>query len=611
MSTTLDRKKGHRPEGTFPWLEHYPSCVPAQLDYPEIPAWGLLDNTVRDFPDRTACRYYKQQLSYQDVGEAARRTASALVRLGVKPGDRVGILLPNVPEYISVLNGIWMAGGVVVSISPLMVPAEISGLLTLTDCRVVISLDLLAPLILNGDFAPDHLLVTSLKNRLPHWQRLGYAFAKLRRLGFRKSDSKKYRSLKAALSESDPDFEPVVVDSLDDPAYILATGGTTGAPKAVVLTHRNLVSNAWQLYHWAGSQVGTESLLAILPFFHSYGLMTCVMYGVSTACTIIMHHRFSIRTVLRLLEEHQPSIFPVVPRILTALNEALARKPMRLDSLRFCISGGAPLDPDVVDEFRKYTKAMVIDGFGLSEASPVTHVGPLDGTARPGTIGLPLPDVEARIVDVETGQQTLPAGEIGELILRGPQVMKGYWKKPEATAEVLRDGWLFTGDLATCDEDGFFSIVDRKKDMIITSGFNVYPADVEQVLRHFPGIADVAVIGVPDPQRGELVKAVIALEPGKELDHSAFQDFYREHLSKHKCPHLVETIEGDLPRNFLGKVLRRRLRENEGERKSEETAAEEQATVVLSNDTVTIEPTVHQEEGRETATDLQQDTLQS
>jgi long-chain acyl-CoA synthetase len=576
MNIATDRKFDSQPEENFPWLAYYPSCIPAQLDYPAIPAWGLLDQTVRDFPDRIACCYHNQKLTYGELGEASRRTASALERLGVRTGDRVGILLPNIPEYISVLNGIWMAGGVVVSISPLMVPAEISGLLTLTDCRVVISLDLLAPLIFNGDFEPDHLILTSLKNRLPHWQRLGYAFAKIRHLGFRKSDSRIQRQLEEELAKSDPNFAPVEQQSLDETAYILATGGTTGAPKAVELTHRNLVSNAWQIYHWAGTQIGTESLLAILPFFHSYGLMTCVMYGVATACTIIMHHRFSVRNVLKLIDEHQPTIFPIVPRILTALNDYLEQKPQKLDSLRFCISGGAPLDQDVAETFSKYTYATVIEGFGLSEASPVTHIGPLDGTARPGTIGLPLPDVEARIVDAETGQETMPTGEIGELILRGPQVMKGYWKNPEATAEVLRDGWLYTGDLGTCDEDGFFRIVDRKKDLIITSGFNVYPADVEQVMRQFPGIADVAVVGVPDRERGEIVKAVIATQPGKELDHSALKQFCRDKLSKHKCPQLIEIVEGDLPRNFLGKVLRRRLREQETREKPSQV---EQTTV--------------------------------
>ncbi len=553
-----------RSSSEAPWLDHYPSCVPKRLDIPDMPAWGLLERTERSHPDRIACQYYKQQLSYTELAEAARRTASVLVRMGVRPGDRVGLLLPNVPEYISALNGIWMAGGIAVAISPLMVPEEVSSLLAATECRIVIGLDLLAPLILRGDYRPDHVLFTTLKDRLPQWQRLGYAFAKIRRLGFwPPADAPNQHNFEDELANADPNFEPIAPNSLDEPAYILPTSGTTDAPKAVALSHRNLVSNAWQLFHWAGSRVGKEKFLAVLPFFHSYGLTTCVMTGTAIAATLVMHHRFVPRIVLRMIEEHQPSIFPAVPAMLTALNAILREKPIRFDNLRYCISGGAPLDAAIADEFASYSGATVVEGFGLSEASPVTHTGPLDGSNRQGTIGLPLPNVEARIVDAETGQTTMPTGEIGELIVRGPQVMHGYWNDPQATAEVLRDGWLYTGDLAKCDADGFFTIVDRKKDLIITSGFNVYPTDVEQVLRQCPQLEDVAIVGVPDAQRGELVKAMVVCKKGVEFDRKAFDSFARQHLSKHKCPRAVEVVDGDLPRNFLGKVLRRRLRDVE------------------------------------------------
>lgn len=544
-----------------PWLAHYPNCVPAQLDYPSVYAWGLLERTANAYPDRTACHYYKQQLTYRDLASSARRTASALSRLGVKPGDRVGLLLPNVPEYISALNGIWMAGGVAVAISPLMVPEEVSDLMAATDCRVVVGLDLLAPLITKGTYRPEHVLFTTLKDRLPQWQRLGYAFAKLRRLGFwPPADAPNQHSFDDQLAAADPNFQPVESASTDQPAYILPTGGTTGSPKAVTLSHRNLVANAWQLYHWAGARVGRESILAVLPFFHSYGLTTCVMTGTAIAATLVMHHRFVPRVVLRLIEEHQPSIFPAVPAMLTALNAILRQKSIRFDSMRYCISGGAPLEPAVADEFASFSGATVVEGFGLSEASPVTHTGPLDGTNRPGTIGLPLPDTHAKIVDAETGEKTLGPGEVGELVVHGPQVMLGYWNNPQATDQIIRDGWLYTGDLAKCDQDGFFRIVDRKKDLIITSGFNVYPTDVEHVLRQFPDIQDVAIVGVPDPDRGQAVKALVVMQKGHELDRRAFDKFARQHLAKHKRPRHVDIVQGDLPRNFLGKVLRRQLR---------------------------------------------------
>ncbi len=578
MSFKSDFAAVRQQQGVAPWLAHYPSCVPAKLGYPSIPVWGLLERTAESHPDRVACHYYKQQLSYKELFSAARRTAAALARLGVRPGDRVGLLLPNVPEYISALNGIWMAGGIAVAMSPLMVPEEVSQQMAATDCRVVISLDLLAPLICHGEYRPEHVLFTSLKDRLPHWQRLGYAFAKRRRLGFwPPADSPNQHSFEELVGAGDREFQPIGPASLDDPVYILPTGGTTGSPKAVVLSHRNLMANAWQLSHWAGGRVGQDTFLAVLPFFHSYGLSTCAMTGVAMAATLVLHHRFVPRVVLQLIREHQPTIFPAVPAMLSALNGILRHKTIQLDSLQFCISGGAPLPPEVAEEFAAHTGAVVVEGYGLSEASPVTHTGPLDGNARAGTIGLPLPDTEARIVDAETGRRTLPSGEVGELVIRGPQVMRGYWENPEATDQVIRDGWLYTGDLGTCDEDGFFRIVDRKKDLIITSGFNVYPTDVEHILRQFSGIDDVAVIGVPDSERGELVKAVIAMKKGSRLDRHAFDRFCRQHLSKHKRPRAVEVVENNLPRNFLGKVQRRQLREQH--RKNEIAASSSVAVI--------------------------------
>jgi long-chain acyl-CoA synthetase len=275
-----------------------------------------------------------------------------------------------------------------------------------------------------------------------------------------------------------------------------------------------------------------------------------------------MHHRFRADTVLRLIERTRPTIVPAVPAMLVAFNKALARRrPYDLSSIKQVISGGAPLPPAVAAEFSERSGAVVVEGYGLSEASPVTHVGPLDGTARPGTIGLPLPDTDAMVVNPDGGLEPVATGEVGELVIRGPQVMAGYWKDPEATAAALQDGWLHTGDLATCDADGFFKIVDRKKDLIITSGVNVYPTDVEHVLRKFDGIEDLAVLGVPDPQRGELVKVVVVPKDPATFDRHQFELFARQHLEVHKRPRQVEVVKGPLPRNPLGKVLRRVLRE--------------------------------------------------
>ncbi len=544
-----------------PWLNHYPESVPAKLSYPQLPAWGYLQRTADSHGSRVACHYYEQQLTYAELYESARKMADVLVKMGIQPGDRVGVLLPNTPEMLIALNGIWMAGAVVVAVSPLMVTGEVSPLLRSTGCKLVIGLDLLLPQLFEGEYKPEKVLVTSLKDRLPLLQRLGYSIAKIARLGIRRrACDDRCLDFFAELVQGNPDFEPVQNGSLDDPAFILPTGGTTAAPKAVVLSHRNLVANAWQLHHWGGATMAQETVLAVVPFFHSYGLTTCAMTGTAMAATLVLQHRFVPARVLRLIEKHQPTVFHAVPAMLCSLNKLMRKNKKDYTSINYCMSGGAPLPPEVAEEFAKHTDAIVVEGYGLSEASPVTHAGPLDGSARPGTIGLPLPDTEVRIVDPDTGYRPVGPGEVGEITVRAPQIMLGYWNDPEATNQTIRDGWLYTGDLAIHDEDGFFQIVDRKKDLIITSGFNVYPSDVERIVREFPGVKDAAIVGVPDANRGEIVKAVLVLDRNFRLDRKGFDNFCKTHLAKHKRPRLVDVVEGDLPRNFLGKVLRKNLR---------------------------------------------------
>lgn len=555
-----------------PWLAHYTPGVPAHLEYPRKPVWWLLEEAAAKHGQRVACRYYHQELTYAQLWQAARGTAARLAALGVKAGDRVGVLLPNCPEYLASVYGIWLAGGTVVSLSPLMVAEEIAALLQATDCRTVIALDLLARLVHgDGGDSPDTVLLATLQDRLPFWRRWGYRLARVKRGAWRSPDRTAAYSCGHLPTEAPP---PLPHENASDrPAYILCTGGTTAAPKAVVLSHGNLMANAWQLFHWADCYKDDQTVLAVLPFFHSYGLSTCVTAGVAMAATLVLHHRFEPQTVIRLIEQQRPTILHAVPTMLVMLNERLRIAPADLSSLKCCISGGAALDPAVAEEFAAHSGAVVVEGYGLSEAGPVTHVNPLDENARPGSIGLPLPDTEAKIVDLKDGDHTLPPGEVGELAIRGPQVMAGYWNNPQETARVLRGGWLYTGDLATCDADGFFRIMGRKKDLILTSGFSVYPADVEHVLRQCPGVADAAVIGVPDPQRGEIVKAVLVLKKGHRFDRHAFDAFAEEHLAIYKRPRIVELAD-DLPRNFLGKVLRRKLREA-GTELIEQTPTEE------------------------------------
>lgn len=546
-----------------PWLDRYPACVPKSLKYPALPTWGLLAHSACEFPERTACIHLGRRMAYAELAEKARRTASLLVRLGVKPGDRVALLQPNTPEFLSAVNGIWMAGAAAVAISPLSVPEEVSALVAATGCKTAIALDVLAPLLWDGPTQPETVLLTTLQDRLAAWQRPLYWFACQR--CFLRSASRRQGCvlwLEKELAHTDSNFAPITPATLDEPAFLLATGGTTGRPKAVVLSHRSLVANATQIHAWAGATMGSESMLAVVPFFHSYGLSACAMFGVSMAATLIMHHRFVPKVTLKQIEQYEPTVMPAVPAMLVGLNKLLRTRPLKFRALRYCISGGAPLDPAVGEEFASHTGATVVEGFGLSEASPVTHVGPLDGSARPGTIGLPLPDTDVRIVDPTDGCTQLPVGEVGEMIIKGPQVMLGYLNNPEATANTIRDGWLYTGDLAVQDAEGFFRIVDRKKDLIITSGFNVYPSDVEQVLRACPGVADACVIGVPDAERGEIVKAVVVPKSGTRLCRRTVETHCEQHLAKHKRPRLIEIAGADLPRNFLGKVFRRKLRED-------------------------------------------------
>ena len=544
-----------------PWLKHYARCTPPHLDYPDEPVWWLLEQSARLFPDRVAIRYFRQSITYAELFERARKAAQLFRSLGVKPGDRIGLLLPNIPEYLIAAYGAWMAGAMVVSLSPMSVTVEIDDLLRSTGCNVVVCLDLLAPLVKKCTCRPKHLLMCSIAARLPAFQGLVYRAMNLNRNGLHIGSHATTRDFSAELLKVAPISMPVRCES-QSPAYILPTGGTTGRPKAVTLSHANLIANALQIKAWCGSRTGRDTFLAVVPFFHSYGLSTCGTAGIAMAATLVLHHRFNPETILDLIESTRPSVFPAVPAMLHALNQHLqnAKRQRDVRSLMWVISGGAPLMPATAIEFARFTGAKVVEGFGLSECSPVTHAGPLDGSERPGTIGMPLPDTDALIVDAETGCETVATGQVGELIVRGPQVMLGYWNDPVETARILRNGWLYTGDLATQDADGFFKIVDRKKDLIITSGFNVYPNDVEFVLKEYPDVKDAAVIGVPDIQRGEIVKAVVVVNNAARFDRERFVRFMKDNLSHHKVPRILEIVEGDLPRNFLGKVLRRTLK---------------------------------------------------
>jgi long-chain acyl-CoA synthetase len=538
------------------------------IPYPQAPLSALLETAAVRFPDHPACTLYGQVTTYAQLDDQARRLARALQGLGARKGRHVGLLLPNIPEYLVALQATWLTGATVLQLSPLMIAEEVGHWIEAAGCHIVVTLDLLAPAVMGSlQHGPlEHVVLTSLARRMAMWRGMLYRIERLRRNGYLRlpQDANRHRFHdlleKAPLPRGNgPDGSPADVVPGEDVAVLAPTGGTTASPKAVMLTHRNLVSNALQLRNWCGGADGTESILGVLPFFHSYGLCVSLLTCWAKASTIHLYPRFETRAVLNLIEQQKPELVPAVPAMLVALNAMTRDRKHDWPFIRTVISGASALPAEVRKEFEGHGIGDLIEGYGLTEASPVTHVNYPGPRNRPGTIGVPLPDTQARLVDPDSGAE-VGDGMVGELVVRGPQVMKGYFNNPLATEAVLRDGWLFTGDMARRDADGYYTIVDRKRDIIKTSGFLVFPAEVEEVLRSFPDVAEAAVVGVPDLERGELVKALIVPRTGARLDVAELENHCRLHLGKQKRPRQIEVV-GELPKNFLGKVLRRKLRE--------------------------------------------------
>jgi long-chain acyl-CoA synthetase len=544
------------------WLGEYPCDTPSSVPYPRAPLSALLERAARHFPDRPACTLFGRATTYAELDGQARRLARSLERLGARPGRYVGMLLPNIPEYLVALQATWLTGATALQLSPLMVAEEVGHWLEATGCHVVVTLDLLAPAVMGAlEHGPlEHVVLTSLARRIAMWRGMIYRIIRYRRSGILRMPRDAHRHRFEDLLRDEPLEAPPAVVPEEDVAVLAPTGGTTASPKAVMLTHRNLLANALQLRDWVGGEDGTEGLLSVLPFFHSYGLSVGLLAAWAKASTTHLYPRFETRAILNLLLTQRPALVPAVPAMLSALNNAMRGKKVDLSFIQAVVSGASALDPQVRKEFESHGVPPVVEGYGLTEASPVTHVNPPGERNRPGTIGRPLPDTQAKVVDPDTGAE-LPDGAVGELVVRGPQVMKGYFNNPPATEGVLRDGWLHTGDMARRDAEGYFTLVDRKKDIIKTSGFLVYPAEVEEVLCTHPDVAEAAVIGVPDVERGELVKALVVPRAGSRVEPSTLEDHCRLHLGKQKRPRQIEVVS-ELPKNFLGKVLRRKLRES-------------------------------------------------
>ncbi len=549
-------------EPVIPWYNVYPDGVPKSIDYKEIPLYGLLDQSIERFPNRTALVFLGKKTSYRELSQQVNRAANGLRKLGVKQKTRVAIMLPNSPQYVICYYAVLKLGAIVVQVNPLYMENELIFQLNDAEAEFIITLDLLSKRINNiiSKTLLKSVIITSIKDALPFPINLLYPLSvKKQGLSLQVEPKPYIVFLKDILANNSDSFESVKINPKNDVAVLQYTGGTTGKAKGVMLTHYNLVVNAIQVRSWCTDlEDGNEVVLSAVPFFHVYGMTVCLNLGTALGATNVMVPKFEVEQVFKMIKKYKPTIFPGAPTIYIGLINHPKIVNYDLTSIKVCISGSAPMPLEVQQEFERITKGNLVEGYGLSEASPVTHCNPVFGTRKPG-IGLPLPDTDCKIVHLETGE-TLPPGEVGELLIKGPQVMKGYWNRPDETREVLEGGWLSTGDIAMMDDDGFFSIVDRKKDMIIAGGFNIYPRDVEEVLFQHPAIQEAVVLGVPDKYRGETVKAYIVLKSGESVTEKEIIDFCRERMAKYKAPTIVE-FRDELPKSMVGKILRRVLAE--------------------------------------------------
>ncbi len=555
-----------------PWLQRYDAGVPKELIYPESGVPALLEGAAKRYPTRTAIEFVGFEMTYQELWTAARKFGTALQQMGVKKGDRVAVMLPNCPQFVIAFYGASLIGAVVVNTSPLYVARELEHQLKDSGAQTLVMLNLFFPRYreIAGNVSVKRVIVTGLQEFLPFPKNLLYPI-KARRDGSWvtvKPESHifffKHLLDKYPATPSSVDIQP------DDLALLQYTGGTTGTPKGAMLSHRNLMSNVAMAAAWnVDAKDGQETVLGAIPFFHVYGMTVGMNWAVKMAATMVLLPRWNTKDVLEAIQKHKPTTFPGVPTMYVAINNHPDAKKYDLSSIRVCISGAASLPTEVSRTFEERSGAVLVEGYGLTETAPITHTNPLRGERRAGSIGLPLPGVNARVVDAN--HDTVPAGEIGELAIRGPNVMLGYWQRPDETDKCIvnaLDGgrtpgrWLLTGDMARMDSDGYFSIVDRKKDMIDASGYNVYPREVEEVLYEHPKVREAVVLGVPDAYRGETVKAFIVLKDGETATEAEIIAFARLKLAAYKAPRLVE-FRAELPKTLVGKILRRQLLEEE------------------------------------------------
>lgn len=565
-----------------PWLQHYEPSVPHTLAIPNQTMADMFAATVRGFASNTALIYYGRRFDYRTLGEMVNRFAAALAQLGVKKGDRVAIILPNVPQYPVVHYAVMQLGAIAVPTNPLYVERELEYQLNNSGAEVAIALDLLHPRLeaVRKNTGLREVVYTSARDYLPAPLRWLYPIKAKRAGKWIEIPPQPHTHDFLKLIKNNFPAAPQAAITPDEIAILLYTGGTTGVSKGAVLTHRNLVANLAQVRAWfTQCRPGHEVILGALPFFHSYGMTSCLHMSVYLGSSVVLIPRFEVELVLKSLQKYKVTLFSGVPTMYVAVNNSAAIHKYNLETVRACMSGGAALPLSVAKQFETNAKgSRLVEGYGLSETSPVTHCNPILGQRKEGAIGLPMPNTEAIILDPET-REPVATNEVGELALRGPQVMQGYWKMEEETRRVFHNGWMLTGDMAKMDEDGYFYIVDRKKDMIIAGGFNIYPREIEEVLYKHPKVLEAAVIGAEDAYRGETVKAFVVLREGEIATEEEIIAYCQKDLARFKAPKLVE-FRKELPKSLIGKVLRRVLVEEERAKQAQATPVKPRATHV-------------------------------
>jgi long-chain acyl-CoA synthetase len=550
------------------WLQHYDPGVPETIEYPDATIERLLATTAAENPEAMSIIFKGAKMTYGQLDNLVNQMTAALQRLGVQQGDRVAIHLPNCPQYVIAYYAILRAGAIAVPCNPVYVARELEHQISDAGAKVVITLTAFYNTIRDIRLSTpiEHVIVAQIKTFFPPTLRILFTLLREKKQGHRLdiSDQANTYWLQDVL-KSDQRPSPVRVEP-SDTALLMYTGGTTGVSKGAQLTHRNLVVNAAQCAHWLHTTEKRPRLLTALPLFHSYAMTACMNHAIYTTGTMLLApNPRDLPDVLQTIHKYKPTIYPGVPAMYVAINNSpeVAAGKYDVSSIEACISGAAGLPVDVQTRFQEITGGRLVEGYGLSEASPVTHINPIQGENRVGFIGIPAPDTSAKIVDLDTGTREVAPGEIGELCVQGPQVMKGYWNMPTETANVLRDGWLYTGDIATMTPDGYFQIVDRKKDMILgAGGYNVYPREIEDVLYAHPKVQEAVAAGISMGDKGERVKVWIVLKEGETATEQDILDYCRANLAPYKCPRFVE-FRDELPKTLVGKILRRVLVEEE------------------------------------------------